>query len=172
VLLGKNGIDLWNRANGHGSDVLCRDYERKNVSKETTFEEDVVSKTLIEQYIFDLSSKVCQLIRKEEWIASTVSIKLRYSDFETLTRAKTLPHPTDDDKVVYETAVDLFRKAYTRRVAIRLIGVHLSNLSHFYDQEELFEDEEMLRKRLLKVVTKIRDRYGFGSILVGKGGTR
>ncbi len=172
VLLGKNGIDLWNRANGHGSDILCRDNERKNVSKETTFEEDVVSKTLIEQYIFDLSSKVCQLIRKEEWVASTVSIKLRYSDFETLTRAKTLSHPTDDDKVVYETAVDLFRKAYTRRVAIRLIGVHLSNLNHFYDQEELFEDEEMLRKRLLKVVTKIRDRYGFSSILVGKGGTR
>lgn len=171
TLLGKFGTDLWEKANGKGSDFLTADHERKSVSKETTFDEDIVSKSEIEDYLFDLTGKVGQLIRNENWQALTISIKLRYSDFETITRAKTLAHPTDDDKVIFETARTLFRQAYTRRVGIRLIGIHLSKLSHFYEQELLFEDEELIRKRMLRAVMKIRDKYGFSVIQIGKSGT-
>ena len=170
TFLGKFGTDLWEKANGFGNNVITTDNERKSVSKETTFSEDVVSKTKIEEHLFNLVSKVGQLTRNENWQASTISIKLRYSDFATITRAKTLIHPTDDDKIIYETAVDLFRKAYTRRVGIRLIGVHLSKLNHFFEQEVLFEDEELIRKRLLRAVMKIRDRYGYSAIQIGKAG--
>lgn len=167
ALLGKWGLELWEKANGHGSDSLYAGHERKSISKETTFDTDVVSSETIEKILFDLSSRVCQLLRSENWMASTVSIKLRYSDFTTITRARTII-PTDDDKTVYETAVDLFRKAYTRRVAVRLIGIHLSKLSHFLEQEILFEDEEMVRKKMVRAVMKIRDKFGYESIQIGK----
>lgn len=166
-LLGKFGIDLWERANGHGSVHFSTEHERKSISKETTFGSDIVSKPKIEAILFELVGEACQLLRNEEWQASTVSIKLRYSDFVTLTRAITIK-PTDDDKIVYEAAVNLFRKAYTRRVGVRLIGIHLSKLNHFFEQEELFEDEELIRKRMLRAVMKIRNKYGFEAIQIGK----
>ncbi len=170
TLLGKFGTDLWEKANGHGNDILYSEQERKSVSKETTFDEDKVSKHEIENYLFELTGKVGQLLRNEEWQAQTISIKLRYSDFETITRAKTLTHPTDDDKIIFETARSLFRNAYTRRVGIRLIGIHLTKLNHFFEQEFLFDDEELIRKRMLRAVMKIRDKYGFSSIQIGKSG--
>ena len=167
ALLGKYGIDLWKKANGNGSDYLHTEHERKSISKETTFGHDIVGKTQIENILFELAGEACQLLRDEAWQTSTVSIKLRYSDFVTLTRAKTVI-PTDDDKTIYNTAVDLFRKAYTRRVGVRLIGIHLSNLSHFTEQCVLFEDEEIIRKRMLRAVMRIRDKYGYNSIHIGK----
>lgn len=169
ALLGKWGIDLWEKANGEGSDYISTGHERKSISKETTFDADVVSTETIEKVLFDLASRICQLLRNENWMTSTVSIKLRYSDFVTLTRAKTVS-PTDDDKAIFETAADLFRKAYTRRVGIRLIGIHLSKLSHFLEQEMLFEDDEILRKKMLRAVMKIRDKFGYESIQIGKSG--
>ncbi len=171
TILGKFGVDLWEKANGKGNDILYSGQERKSVSKETTFGADIVSKTEIENYLFDLTGKVGQLIRNESWQALTISLKLRYSDFETITRAKTLSHPTDDDKIIFETARSLFRQAYTRRVGIRLIGIHLSKLNHFFEQEFLFEDEEIVRKKMLRAVMKIRDKYGFSAIQIGKSGT-
>ncbi|MCL4547999.1 MAG: DNA polymerase IV [Bacteroidetes bacterium] len=167
ILLGKYGTDLWKKANGHGTDLLSVEHERKSISKETTFGKDIVSKTKIESVIFELVGEACQLLRNEMLQTSTVSIKLRYADFSTLTRAKTIKQ-TDDDKVVYDAAVDLFRKSLTRGVGIRLIGIHLSKLSQFAEQEILFEDEEIIRKKMLSAVTKIRDKYGFESIHIGK----
>ena len=170
ALLGKYGIDLWKKANGYGSDYLHTEHERKSISKETTFGRDIVGKTQIENILFELAGEACQLLRDEDWQTSTVSIKLRYSDFVTLTRAKTVI-PTDDDKTIYNIAADLFRKAYTRRVGVRLIGIHLSSLSHFTEQCVLFEDEEVIRKRMLRAVMRIRDKYGFNSIHIGKAET-
>lgn len=167
ALLGKFGIDLWEKANGYGSDFLFAEHERKSISKATTFDHDIVGKTKIESILFELVGEACQLLRNENWQASTVSIKLRYSDFVTLTRAKTI-NPTDDDKVVYDVAVDLFRKAYTRRVSVRLIGIHLSKLNRFFEQEILFQNEETIRKKMLRAVMKIRDKYGFKVIQIGK----
>lgn len=169
TLMGKSGTSLWDRANGKGNDILHIEHERKSISKETTFDKDLVSKPKIESILFELTEEACQLLRNEDWQTSTVSIKLRYTDFTTLTRAKSIL-PTDDDKVIYETAVNLFRKAFTRRVGIRLIGIHLSKLERFAEQCILFEDEEVIRKRMLRAVMKIRDKYGFNVIHIGKSG--
>ena len=116
--------------------------------------------------LFELTGKVCQLLRDENWHTSTVSIKLRYSDFSTITRARTIK-PTDDDKMVFDAAVDLFRKTYMQRASVRLIGIHLSKLSHFGEQGSLFEDEEIIRKRMLSAVSKIRGKYGYKAINIG-----
>ncbi|MCF7859551.1 MAG: DNA polymerase IV [Candidatus Cloacimonetes bacterium] len=164
--LGKYGIDLWNKAHGKGSEYLNPPQDRKSISKERTFGNDIIDKKVIEEKLFELTGKVCQMLRDRNWQVSTISIKLRYSDFVTLTRAKSVK-PTDDDKTIYEAAQKLFRNAYTRRVGIRLIGIHLSNFSEFAEQEALFEDPEILRKKMLRSVTKIRDKYGYGSINFG-----
>jgi DNA polymerase-4 len=164
---GKYGIALWRKANGEGSEYLNPPAERKSISKERTYTTDVVDKKKIEETLFDLTGKVCQLLRDKNWQASTISIKLRYSDFVTLTRAKTIKS-TDDDKIIFETAVKLFRKVYTRRVSVRLIGIHLSKFNNFGEQELLFEDEENIRKRMFRAINKIRDKYGYSSIQLGQ----
>ena len=163
---GKYGLSLWHKANGEGKQYLNPPVNRKSISSERTYGKDVVSKTKIETTLFKLTGKVCQLLRNKNWQVSTVSIKLRYSDFVTLTRSKTIK-ATDDDKVIFETAVRLFRSAYTRRVSIRLIGIHLTKFSEFAEQEELFEDEDIIRKKMFRAVTKIRDKFGYSSINFG-----
>jgi DNA polymerase-4 len=168
---GKYGIELWEKANGKGNEYLNPPQERKSISKERTFGNDLIDKNEIEETLFGLTEKVCQLLRDRNWLTSTVSIKLRYSDFQTLIRAKSIK-ATDDDKLIFETAKALFKKAYSRRVGIRLIGIHLSNFSEFSDQEFLFEDTEIKRNKMFKAITKIRDKYGFNSINYGKGKTK
>ena len=168
TLLGKFGTELWEKANGAGNDIIVPEHERKSISKETTFGEDIVGIEKIEEYLFELSGSLGQSLRSEDLLGSTISIKLRYSDFTTLTRAKTINPSTDDDKTIFETAAKLFRQAYTRRVGVRLIGIHISNLHHFFEQQFLFDDEERSRKQMLRAVMKIRDKYGFDAITIGK----
>ncbi len=163
---GKVGIDLWNKANGKGQNYISTENKRKSISKEKTFGKDVMSKAKVEETLFSLTAKVCQILRDKNWQTSTVSIKLRYSDFITITRSKTIT-PTDDDKIVFNTAVKLLRNAYQRRVAARLIGIHLTNFSEYNEQEILFDDEKITRKKMLKAITKIRNRFGYSSISVG-----
>ena len=163
---GKYGSSLWRKANGEGSEYLNPPTERKSVSKERTYGKDENNRAEAEHTLFKLTGQVCQLIRNKNWQTSTISIKLRYSDFVTLTRAKTIK-PTDDDKIIFETAVKLLRKADTRRVSIRLIGIHLTNFNEFTEQEEIFENDEVKRKKMFRAVTKIRDKFGYSSIQLG-----
>ncbi len=166
VAFGKYGADLWNKASGKGTEYLGSSQERKSISKETTFEIDIVDKKEIEAIIFELTGKVCQSLRNRNWFTSTVGIKLRYSDFVTITRDVTIK-PTDDDKIVFDSVVRLFRNAYTRRVGIRLIGIRLTKFSEFTEQENLFQDENTLRKKMLRAIQRIRDKYGYDAIKVG-----
>ncbi len=163
---GKYGSALWKKANGGGSEYLNPPVERKSISKERTYGKDENNRSKIEATLFKLTGQVSQLLRDKNWQASTISIKLRYSDFVTLTRPKTIK-PTDDDKIIFETAVKLLRKADSRRVSIRLVGIHLTKFSEFCEQEEIFEDKEIIRKKMFRAITKIRDKFGYSSIQLG-----
>ncbi len=166
---GKYGIDLYRKACGEGSEYLTIEHEQKSISHERTFA-DVTSKKFLKEKLFKLTGKVCQELRDLNWLTSSVNIKLRYSDFKTLTRSRKIK-PTDDDKVIFDTAWNMLIKAYTRRVAIRLVGVGLSKFSKFSEQEELFEWEEIKRRKMLRAVTRIRDKYGYESVMFGAVGT-
>ena len=163
---GKYGIDLWRKAHGEGTEYLTIQRSRKSISRESTFGNDVTSEEEINNTLFYLTGKVCQTLRNKGWEASTVDIKLRYTDFQTLTRAKSIK-PTDDDKIIFETAWDLMKKARTRRVGVRLIGIGLTNFSPLNEQEYLFEDYQIKRKKMLRAVTRIRDKFGYDSLLFG-----
>ncbi len=164
---GKYGIDLWRKAHGEGPEYLTTQRIRKSISRENTFDNDVTSDEEIKRTLFYLTGKVCQSLRKRGWEASTIDIKLRYTDFQTLTRAKTIK-PTDDDKIIFETAWELMKKARTRRVGVRLIGIGLTNFSPLNEQEFLFEDYEVKRKKMLRAVTKVRDKFGYESLMFGR----
>jgi DNA polymerase-4 len=166
VAFGKYGVNLWRKAHGEGTEYLTIQRERKSISRENTFGNDITSEEEIKNSLFYLTGKVCQSLRKKEWEAATIDIKLRYTDFQTLTRAKTIK-PTDDDKIIFETAWNLMKKARTRRVGVRLIGIGVSNFSPLSEQEYLFEDYEVKRKKMLRAVTKVRDKFGYDSLLIG-----
>lgn len=163
---GKFGLDLWKKSKGEGSEYLTIESERKSISKEKTFSTDIVDKKVLEAKLFEISGKIAQLLRNRNLLTSTITLKLRYNDFNTLTRAKSV-RPTDDDKVIYETAASLFRNAYTRRVGIRLIGISISNFIGFDEQEYLFDEPEINRKKIIRAVNKIRDKFGYDSIALG-----
>jgi DNA polymerase-4 len=163
---GKSGIDLWKKANGLGTEYLSVERDQKSISKESTFGSDINSKKLVENILFDLAGKVCQTLRDNNFHASTITVKIRYSDFKTITRAQTINH-TNDDKIIFETALDIFRNSYTRRVSLRLIGIKLTGFSLSSYQENLFDRNEAARKKLIEAVNSIRNRYGYNSIQMG-----
>ncbi|MBD3411073.1 MAG: DNA polymerase IV [Ignavibacteriales bacterium] len=164
---GKAGVDLWEKANGEGSTALTVERERKSVSKEHTFGEDVADRETLEETLFGETAKVCRKLRDKRLRASGVTLKLRYADFKTITRSTKIP-PTADDREIFETARALLRKAYDRRVAIRLIGVGTTGLAPDTGQAELFETERERRRRLLEAIDEVRGKYGFEAIDLGR----
>jgi DNA polymerase IV len=165
---GKHGIDLWEKANGGGPEYLTVAREQKSISHETTFLNDILSTKKIEETLFDISAKLSQSLKENNWISSTISLKLRYSDFVTLTKAKTVKH-TDDPIIIYNTSKLLFERSYTRRVAVRLIGIKLTNFMTSSHQQFLFDDVFIKRGKIIEAMNSIRAKYGYSVISFGIG---
>ena len=106
-------------------------------------------------------------MRVEKLYARSVTLKLRYSDFKTVTRCSTLRESTDDDRIIFREILRLFRELFVRRTCVRLTGVSLSSLSRIrFQQTDLFEQVSFeQRDRLFRGIDGIRDKYGFHSIL-------
>lgn len=165
-LLGKHGIWIHEVANGIGPDHLTTVHERKSIGNEETFATDVADKAELEARIFKLTEEVGSSLRYRHLKARTFTLKLRYSDFQTLTRAVTI-EPTDDDVLIYETTVKLLSLALTRRAAVRLLGVRAS---HLVDEEQLelpLFPQDQKRSDILHAVDAIRKKFGDDVIHVG-----
>lgn len=165
-LLGKHGIWLHRVARGGGSETVHQEYVRKSIGKEETFSHDTADSTDLERRLHGLVERVCDRLRRKQWRARTVTLKLRYSDFHTITRSETIPS-TNDDPVIFRTARDLLRKGYTRRLPVRLLGVQLSQFEDPAREPGLFE-ETTRRDEVLDAVQKLRDRFGEEVIHVGR----
>jgi DNA polymerase-4 len=132
-----------------------------SISNERTFAEDVSDPASIESVLCGLCERVCWRARKRGIKARTVSLKLRYADFHTLTRSRTL-FPTCSELELYPVVRELLVQARTRPLPVRLLGIQLSNLGVF-EQLPLFDGHE----KVGAVVDGIRDRYGFAMITLG-----
>lgn len=130
-----------------------------SISNERTFMEDVRDRHCIESRLCALTERVCWRARKRGIRARTVTLKLRYADFDTLTRARTIG-PTHSELEVYPVVLSLYQKARRRNTAIRLLGIKLSNLGFYDEQLELFERHEDLHG----AVDSIRERFGFEAV--------
>jgi len=164
--LGASGRWLHAVAHGRGSDALSADHTCKSISREETFGQDLRSLPDLEEELHALVEDVSATLRKKGWRVCTIQLKLRYADFTTVTRARTID-PTDDDPVVFETVKSLFHAAYDKRQAVRLLGVHLSNFDDASQMELPLNPRREHREELLKAVDKIRARFGDDVIHVG-----
>lgn len=138
-----------------------------SISNERTFREDVRDPACIESMLCSLCERVCWRARKRGVEARTVTLKLRYSDFQTLTRSRTLA-PTCLESDVLPVVLSLYARARQRRLAIRLLGLSLSNLEPPAEQLSLFQNGEVLRR----CVDDVRERYGFDGLRLALGASR
>jgi len=167
---GKWGLLLHENASGIDSSPVGGRYSGpKSISRETTFEEDTIDRRLIFSTLFWLVERIAKSLREEKLQTRTITLKLRYSDFSTVTRSMTLQEGTDLDKRIYRYVEELFRKAYTRRGRVRLLGVCLSNFcSPAWQENFLDENNTDKLKSFYKSVDEIRDKYGFDSLRIVK----
>lgn len=161
-VMGQNGILVWKKANGLDDSPVVPYTEQKSMSKETTFEQDTIDMEKLRKVLFRMVDELAFDLRSQGKVAGTLTLKIRYSNFDTHTRQAKLPY-TASDKLLQEKTMELFKQLYSRRMLIRLIGIRLSNLVNGSFQTDLFNDkvEEL---SLLSAIDKIRIKYGHGSI--------
>ncbi len=167
MVFGKWGAVMHSHACGEGSNLISIHYEQKSISRETTFQTDTTDFEFVEKTLLELVEDAGNALRAENYMAGTISVKLRYSDFVTVTRAKTISEVTDNDKVIFKVALNLLHKAWTRRVSIRLVGIHLSNFVITTEQEKLFPSLEEKQRRVLRTIDRLKSKYGFEVIRFG-----
>ena len=157
-VLGKNGISLWKKAQGVDNSPVVAWHERKSISTERTFERDSTDVYKMKSILIGMAENLAYQLRKENKLTASVSIKIRYSDFQTYSKQRRIPY-TSLDHTLINTTLELFEALYQRRVLIRLIGVRFSHLIGGSYQIRLFEDSEKLIK-LYQSMDLIRNKYG------------
>jgi len=131
--LGKMGAHLWNLSNGVDNRPVMESREAKSIGHEHTFPEDAWDNKALEQTLFRLSASISQRLSKKGLSGKTVTLKLRYSDFTTITRQTTLREALEDESDIYQVARKLLRKFRDPKRKIRLIGVSVSSLESELD---------------------------------------
>jgi DNA polymerase-4 len=170
IRLGAAGVVFQHYANGiDNREVEPFPGEAKSISRETTFAEDTLDRTFLQAILRYLCERVGAELRQESKHARTVTLKLRYTDFETITRRISSREATDADEVIFAAAVKLLEQALARkRKLVRLIGVGVSNLTGYGKQLNLLDSRPQRLGHLDKAIDRIRDKYGFTSIQTGR----
>jgi len=128
-LFGNSGEHFLNLANGNDIRRVSSERKSKSISHETTFEKDINDNHLLRIYLSDLCEQVTARLRFKKYMAKTINIKVRYSDFKTITRSISLTKPDNQTDLILEKALELFLKTRVEnKFAIRLIGVGVSGL--------------------------------------------
>jgi DNA polymerase-4 len=166
---GSLGELLHDYANGIDSREITPPGEAKSISRETTFQEDTRDRTFLSATLRHQAEKIGADLRRMEKQARCVGIKVRYADFTTLTRHRTLLQNTDIDQTIFEIGVDLLWKAMAAdRRPVRLIGIEVSGLIEPSNQLSMLDDDERRLRNLNKAVDRIRLKYGFDAIETGR----
>jgi len=168
--LGKLGFQLWEFAHGIDRRPVVAPGEPKSISRETTFDRDVDDPGELETMLRQLAQHAAKNMRDNSLHCRTVNLKLRYANFETITRSHTLPRPTDVEADIVQESLELFRSAWDRSRKIRLLGAGVSNFSQLTQQLSLFETGPTKQGAITASLDKIRDRYGWKALTVGPAG--
>ncbi len=161
-ILGKNGLVIWKKANGIDNRPVRSYYEQKSISKEHTFEKDSTDVKKMNAILIGMIGSLTFQLRKQQKLCGLISIKIRYSNFETHNLQQSIPY-TSLDHVLIKIALELFDKLYQNGRLIRLIGVKIGQLIKGQQQLNLFDDiPEHID--LYQAMDTIRHRYGKNSI--------
>ena len=157
-VMGKNGIVIWEKANGQDSTPVVPYSESKSVSTETTFEQDSIDIVKMKEKLVKMVEKIAFELRAQEKLTSCVTVKIRYSNFDTHTLQKSVPY-TAFDHILIPLVKELFDRLYQRRMLIRHIGVRLSSLVSGNPQLNMFEDSSGMIS-LYQALDRVRNKYG------------
>ncbi|MGC6415376.1 MAG: DNA polymerase IV [Bacteroidia bacterium] len=156
--LQKPGVDLWQKAQGIDERPVIPYQERKSISTERTFENDTIDVIKLRELLRAMAENLAYQLRKGDKLCSCITVKIRYSDFNTYSTQARIPYTSADHTIIKYT-LELFEKLFQRRQLIRLVGVRLSHLVSGGMQINLFEDTEEL-VHLYDAMDKIRNKYG------------
>lgn len=155
---GKNGKLIWEKANGIDLSPVVPYSEAKSLSSENTFEEDTIDTQLLEATLVAMTEQLSSKLRQKGQLTACLSVKIRYSDFETHSIQQRISY-TSADHSLLAIVKELFRKLYTRRLLIRLVGVRFSHLVYGNYQIKLFEDSQE-QINLYQALDKLNVKYG------------
>jgi DNA polymerase-4 len=161
-VLGENGTVIWKKANGIDNTPVVPYSERKSISTERTFEKDTIDVKALKGLLVAMTEKLTFQLRSENKLTACVTVKIRYSDFNTYTMQARIPY-TSLDHILIQKVSELFDKLYQKRMLIRLIGIRFSHLVQGGHQYSLFE-ETLEQIQLYEAMDKIRKRYGKDAI--------
>lgn len=157
-VMGKNGLTLWKKAQGIDNSPVIAYHERKSISIERTFEKDTIDMLKLKSIIIAMAENLAFQLRNGNKLTACVSVRIRYSDFQTYSKQRRIPY-TASDHTIIQTVQELFEQLYQRRVLVRLVGVRLSHLVGGGHQINLFHDTEETIK-LYQAMDRMRNRYG------------
>ncbi|MDX9941181.1 MAG: DNA polymerase IV [Bacteroidales bacterium] len=157
-MLGKNGKLIWQRANGIDNSPVQSWSERKSIGTETTFETDTIDIARINDLLVRMCEQQAFRLRKKQQLTGCVTVKIRYANFDTHTLQQSLPY-TAFDHILIPVCKELFRRLYTRRMLIRLVGVQFTRLVHGVQQLNMFEETPELIS-LYQAIDRMRRKHG------------
>lgn len=157
-LLGKNGTELWRRANGIDETPVIPYHEQKSISTEHTFQQDTIDMNFLHSELVRMTEKIAFELRQQNKLTGCITVKLRYSNYETVSKQRAIPY-TNADHILLKTAQELFDKLYERRMLVRLLGIRFTNLIPGNYQINLFEDTREIIS-LYQAIDSIKKRFG------------
>lgn len=160
---GKNGISIWNKANGVDPTPVVPHSEQKSISTESTFEEDTIDTRKLKSILIAMVEKIAFQLREQQKLTSCITVKIRYANFDTETKQVHVAY-TSSDHVILKVVQELFDKLYNRRMLIRLVGVRLSGLVHGSHQIDLFNDTAECIS-LYEKIDHIKHRFGSDKLM-------
>ncbi|TLP79258.1 DNA polymerase IV [Maribacter sp. ACAM166] len=166
-VLGTNGGVIWKRANGIDNTPVIPFCERKSISTERTFDKDTIDVNRLRGILIAMTENLAYQLRRGEKLTACISVKIRYSDFNTYSKQLRIPY-TSADHILIPKILDLFKILYNRRLLVRLIGIRFSHLVTGNYQINLFDDTEEILS-LYDAMDTIRKRYGDKSVLRASG---
>lgn len=162
-MIGQNGLELWKKANGIDNTPVEPYRERKSLSTEDTFHQDTTDLQFLRGVLCGMVEKLAYQLRSEGWLTSVVTVKIRYSNFDTETRQAAVSY-TSADHTLTKTVLDIFEKLYQRRMSLRLVGVSFSKLVRGTYQINMFEDTVELMS-LYQAMDRIKNRFGADAVM-------
>lgn len=160
---GQHGTFLYQRARGHDDSPVVPHRDQQSISAETTFPEDTIDLGLLHSTLSGMVEKLGFQLRGQGRLCACVTVKLRYANFETVTRQARIPY-TANDHLLGEKIRELFNRLFDKRVRVRLVGVRLSELVPGGQQLQLFSSQAS-QVELYQALDQIRLRHGRGAIL-------
>lgn len=162
AVLGKNGISIWERANGIDNTPVIPYHDQKSMSKEMTFDKDTTDISLLRSILVKMTEELCYDLRRKNRCVGQLSVKIRYSNFDTHLRQLSVSYTANDDQL-QEAALQIFEKLYDRRLLIRLIGVKFGKLVPGHSQITLF-DKSAHMADLYQAMDRIRHKHGIKAV--------